>query len=330
MLSSSLTLGGGTAEAGGHPTAEAIAKAGTIVMDDKFDATIILGEPGFKDASYYLLLARLHSMKIHLSHSDAARLHDHLQSKLKKGGLEGRRVGGSGGKAIVNTNLLNFLHHPGNFPRIGKGVKFVASGNEWSCFYISPYKLGRQVAFVPHSQPQPGGSMIMTEDDILSFPFLRTFAESKPMAALLLQALNNQVLQGGRLCFQSPIDRELQHLSMARASGHTCKDELLDYLVMLNKHTMVAYPVGYHRDVFAEKKAALENRICFRNKRRSQRRQGPALGRGGAGAGQYCWALLDWPLKASLRPRPPHRGCPPTRGQALQASLTRNRENNLL
>jgi hypothetical protein len=88
----------------------------------------------------------------------------------------------------------------------------------------------------------------------------------------------------------------LEYLSLARASGHGCKDDVVDHLVKQNKHTMVAYPVGYHRDVFADNKAALENRICFVDKRRSQRREGPVLGRGGAGAGSYCWALLDWPI----------------------------------
>jgi hypothetical protein len=331
--------GSSDAKAGGHPTAEAIAKAGIIAMDNKkFDATIVLGEPANKEASYYVLVARLHSMEIHLSNDESSRLQKHLETKLKKGGLEGRRVGGSGGKAVVNENLLKFLHHPGNFPRKGKGVKFVANDNQWSCFYISPYKAGHQVAFVPYSQPQPGGSMTMTDKDISAFPFLRTFAESKPLAALLLQAVNEQVLKGGRLCFKPPIERELEHLSMARSSGHTCKEELLDYLVMLNKHTMVAYPVGYHRDVFADKKAALENRICFRNIRRSQRRQqGPALGRGGAGAGVYCWALLDWPLRAAQRPRRPQTraqtAASAARGaecrvqrRAIRAGLTRARE----
>jgi hypothetical protein len=130
--------------------------------------------------------------------------------------------------------------------------------------------------------------MTTSDADVSAFPFLRTFAESKPLSALLLQALNDQVLlglEGSRLCFQPPIDRELKHLSLARASGHGCKDDLLDHMVKLNKHTMVAHPVGYHRDVFADKKAALKNHICFVDRRRSQGRAGPALGRGGAGAG---------------------------------------------
>jgi hypothetical protein len=85
-------------------------------------------------------------------------------------------------------------------------------------------------------------------------------------------------------------------------------DAFLDFLVMINKHTMVAYAVGYHRDVFTDKKAALENRICFVNWRMSQGKGELHLGGvgwGGAGGGKYCWALLDWPMRAADRPAPP-------------------------
>jgi hypothetical protein len=140
----------------------------------------------------------------------------------------------------------------------------------------------------------------------LSFPFLRTLAESKPLAALILQALNRQVLEKyktGRLCFPPPINKELEHLSLAQSLHPRSKSELLDALVVLNKHTMVAYPVGYHLDVFADKEPALENRICFVNPRLGQTTSGgPALGRGGAGGSKFCWELLDWPVKRDRRP----------------------------
>jgi hypothetical protein len=146
--------------------------------------------------------------------------------------------------------------------------------------------------------------MSMTKADTSAFPFLRTFAESKPVAALILQALNEQVLaehQTGRLCFPPPVIKELEHLSLARSMHLTSKNELLDALVMLNKHSMVACPAGCHLDVFADKEPALENRMCFVNLRMGQETSGPALGRGGAGRGDFCWALLDWPLKRNQR-----------------------------
>jgi hypothetical protein len=59
--------------------------------------------------------------------------------------------------------------------------------------------------------------MSMThQEDISAFPFLRTFAESKPLVALLLQAIHHQVpekYKTGRLCFPPPINKELEHLS---------------------------------------------------------------------------------------------------------------------
>jgi hypothetical protein len=67
---------------------------------------------------------------------------------------------------------------------------------------------------------------------------------------------------------------------------------------------MIAYPVGYHLDVFTGKEPALENQMCFVNLRLGQATSGgpaliPALtlGRGGVGGGKFCWALLDWPMK---------------------------------
>jgi hypothetical protein len=42
---------------------------------------------------------------------------------------------------------------------------------------MTPYKRGRQVAFTPYSQPQPGGSMSMNQADISAFPTV----SSRPM-----------------------------------------------------------------------------------------------------------------------------------------------------
>jgi hypothetical protein len=147
--------------------------------------------------------------------------------------------------------------------------------------------------------------MSLCEADTAAFPCLRRFAESKPFAALLLQALNHQVLKTyktGRLCYPPPLSKELEHLSLAEAQFTGSKSGLLDALVLLNKHTLVAYPVGYHIDVFADHEPSLENRICFVHSKKSQATNRPAQGRGGAGGGLFCWALLDWPQQRGSRP----------------------------
>jgi hypothetical protein len=291
---------------GSHPTAAAIEKAGTCTGpstgNSPLQATIILGAPANKNgsASYFLLLARLYTLEINVDQKVANALYDHLQSKLKRGGFEGRRFGGSGGRVEVNENLLKFIHHPGNFPRKGKGIKFVCNENTWNCLYMSPYQSALTVVKVHYSQPQKGGSMSLREADTAAFPCLQTFAKSKPFGALLLQALNHQVLKiykTGRLCYPTPLLKELEHLSLAKEQSKGSKSRLLDALVLLNKHTLVAYPVGYHVDVFADQEPALENRICFVHSKKSQDKNGPAQGRGGAGGGLFCWALLDWPEK---------------------------------
>ena len=289
---------------GGHPSALDIQHSGTCIgtaIDSRVEATILLGMPKnkVKGASYYLLLARLHKMTFEASADEANALYDRLQLKLGKGGFEARRFGGSGGKVEVNKNMLDFIHVPGNFPRKGKGVKFIPNGNKWTCIYISPYDSKRKVMTVEYSQPQKGGSMSLNRKDAVKFPCLRNLAESKPFAALLLQALNCDYLDGfdtGRLCYTPPLQKEFRHVSFVSATGPHTWNDFMDELVLLNKHTLVGYPVGYHLDVFADGEPALENRICFVNTGRGTK-WGPALGRGGAGPGKFCWALLDWPQK---------------------------------
>ena len=147
--------------------------------------------------------------------------------------------------------------------------------------------------------------MSLSEADTAAFPCLRTFAESKPFAALLLQALNHQVLntyKTGRLCYPLPLSKELEHLSLAKAQCTGSKSSLLDVLVLLNKHTLAAYPVGYHIDVFADQEPSLKNCICFVYSKKGQATNRPAQGRGGAGGGLFCWVLLDWPLPRGRRP----------------------------
>jgi hypothetical protein len=94
-------------------------------------------------------------------------------------------------------------------------------------------------------------------------------------------------------------------LSLAEAQCTGSKSKLLDALVLLNKNTLVAYPVGYHIDVFADQEPSLENRICFVHSKKGQATSRPAQGRGGAGGGLFCWALLDWPLQRGRRPARP-------------------------
>jgi hypothetical protein len=147
--------------------------------------------------------------------------------------------------------------------------------------------------------------MCLTTADTAAFPCLRTFAESKPFAALLLQALNHQVLRTyktGRLLYPPPISKELEHLSLAETQCTRSKSDLLDALVLLNKHTLVVYAVGYHIDVFADDEPSLENHICFLHSKEGEATSEPAQGRGDGGAGLFCWALLDWPQKRQKRP----------------------------
>ena len=58
------------------------------------------------------------------------------------------------------------------------------------------------------------------------------------------------------------------------------------------------HPVGQHFDVFADKKASLENRVCFFIDESCIVSLGLPMhlryGRGGGGINRFCYALLDW------------------------------------
>jgi hypothetical protein len=56
-----------------------------------------------------------------------------------------------------------------------------------------------------------------------------------------------------------------------------------------NMYTLVQHCAGYHFDTFRHNKPKLENRVCLMNPVITS-----SIGRGGAGAEKFVWALLDW------------------------------------
>jgi len=55
-----------------------------------------------------------------------------------------------------------------------------------------------------------------------------------------------------------------------------------------NKHSIVAYNVGYHKDTFGSKQPSLENKVVF-----AINKDG-LVGRGGNDGTKFHYALLDW------------------------------------
>ena len=89
-----------------------------------------------------------------------------------------------------------------------------------------------------------------------------------------------------------PLRRE-DIFSLVKESKQLCftKEGTINYIMLKNSYSVVAYPVGYHIDTFKENKPSFENKICFIQSKCSMSCHGE--GRGGAGGGNYVWALLD-------------------------------------
>ena len=71
------------------------------------------------------------------------------------------------------------------------------------------------------------------------------------------------------------------------------RKRLITELCLRNKFTLVAYPCGYHYDVFDKKAFSLENKICFSYDIEMNNNNND-IGRGGHGIQKFVFAILDW------------------------------------
>ena len=83
------------------------------------DILVILGEPIFEEAEYYVLAALF--LKNHIlsnfDHSKNNQLFDHLRNLLPKMGYETARTGGALGLCLKSAYVRKSLYMKGRFPR---------------------------------------------------------------------------------------------------------------------------------------------------------------------------------------------------------------------
>jgi hypothetical protein len=129
---------------------------------------------------------------------------------------------------------------------------------------------------------------------------MHDFADAKTEAALLLSALNMErhtkslpLIQPDAVTFEC---KTLQDsITGALKSGSLLRDTLRLF-ISANKHTLVAYAVGYHREVLDKDQSSLENKVAFQMKS-----SGNGIGRGSAGQGRFVFGFLDWRNDLSQR-----------------------------
>lgn len=287
-------------------------------------ATVVLGLDDDNKDTASVLCCRFHSLKAQDSERQAKEVLKDMKDQLKNNGLERRRTGGSSGKLRMGSKELKLLLHTENSsPRNSKGVIWLRSKDSLKLhiYYIGT-KLKEETdvtkcKYTYYSTPRPGGSFQMKETMFKKHPWLQTFCRTKPLAALVMKGIEKHLEKKNDLPNLSIIseacDEELQNMEAARffikceyernqklKEGDLRNLFWVFYSENFLNFTLVMHPVGLHLDIFANADdPSLENRVCFyfkldRQGQTNMTNTGYRYGRGGFGANNFCFALLDW------------------------------------
>ena len=268
------------------------------------DITIIAGDAREPSVELPLLLMRFHNLG-----PKAGNFGTKFFEAAKRGvdGItcgkdfwEVNRSGGSSGRTSnpIDDHLLKFMHeHHASSPRKTSACKIIQNTESYTVYWLCAQRKGsllpKKYAYTP---PRIGGNFKVTPKAFSRFPFLKHFAKHKATAALILEEVN-QVHEFGIATHSAAA--EILNLSQGwDILNNLPPDELTspvteNYIAMsyneLNMHSIVAYDVGYHKDVFGDKQPSLENKVVF-----AIRLQGQGHGRGGKDRSMFHYALLDW------------------------------------
>ena len=266
------------------------------------DCTIILGEmPTSMNQADVLLLFRFHNLKDYTDEF-ASNFFRNVIGKTGKSGYEVNRTGGSGGVTTTpaQDKLLHFMHnHLTSVPRVVKAVKFIQRPTCYEIFYIGVRQNVRKVARYRYTPPKLGGSFVLTPKEFVASPFLVHFAECKVIAALIIDTLSKFEYS---VAIES-VEKEISNITLCSNLAKQIKDDSKRRLASLtmynecNRHSIVAYNVGYHLDRFDKGIASLENKAVFklphRNWNNAMQNTYQSRG-GGKNMEEFCFALLDW------------------------------------
>ena len=220
------------------------------------------------------------------------------------------------------NELLILLQSHNSSPRCSKGTVFLRDRDnlKWHLFYLGTKDGAAKYTY--YTNPVPGGSFKMPSKLLQKYDCLRDFASIRPMAALVLEAVRRNIKQTKpkipihTVC-PIAVEQELKYIEHARhflkevishhekKYGHKWTHEQLlilfyeFYAENFQNYSLVMHAVGGHLDVFADGKPSLETRICFsfsldKVGNTNVWNTGCGNGRGGAGIGKFCFALLDW------------------------------------
>ena len=251
-------------------------------------------------------------------------------STERKGGANGT---GDDDLDWVDWNAFSkMVHYPGSTPRQGRGVILVFMGKKCLVCYVQPYKEDYNIIIYPYSIPVRANQIKLDLAKLNAAPpkvleVLKLQVDAKLMAAEVLGALNDRVQQekaGWRAVLnpEKKYHRKLgphakrlvgsaavavQRATNARIAscheGSTDAGKIFAHHFCATMHTILMAAVFYHYD-HTKKHIDLPNALDFLEIKMlfvipsccgdlKAFPNMPALGRGGAGPGQFMLAWID-------------------------------------
>jgi hypothetical protein len=284
----------------------------SLSADDKVEVVLLLGEGASQGDDYFLLAGRLLSSQFKTPYkTDPKGLFEFLRGRCSRGGFEAKRSCGALGRPEITHDFFSFFHHPGNLPRTLKGTRFFVHplGKCWVVLYVSTKESVRRVVNFKYMPPKQGGAFNLRNASGVKYleelPAMTAFSWSRPYMAMVLDAVNKQVLAPSNHppCVSKTVNFEIKQvkkcISDCRAEHSYCDNIFTKFILRWTQereYSLVQYPVGYHVDTFkGGRTAGLENKAVYCHPGRGTLDPNAlAEGRGGAGPGRYAFALLDW------------------------------------
>ena len=158
--------------------------------------------------------------------------------------------------------------HHSSSPLKTAALKIVKRQLGYDIYYISAKESERSCKRVPYSPPKKGGNFALKPKDFRNFTFIADFSELKIIVVRIVSALNESSLfRSHKKISVMAVQQELSNL--AHCIGHYGMDDrmtILERYNNFNKHSIVAYNVGLHLDVFHRHSASFENKAIFHAK----------------------------------------------------------------
>ena len=203
---------------------------------------------------------------------------------------------------LSDVEFMSFMSaEKSSTPMHGHAVKIIRKKCGYDVLYLGK-ESNRIVKKHSYAVPRMGGNFALPEDAFLAFPFLLDFAECKVCAVRIISAINDSNIFHFKISSMAVTQESLNLASCFDKYGKDSRKQVLGKYNQFNKHSIVCYNVGLHRDVFNKNTASFENKMVIRCSAFNRLQAPWELSRGGGDTNsEFCFALLDWGTNAIRR-----------------------------